>query len=122
LPKSAELRGVVPLIDPAVGGQAVQNANSAKSIKKSFNAAGLSVAQVMVAQGFSNFTAVDVAGNKVAASTLGGATAGGSNGAGSSGVAVSSVAPVASTAAGDCVPSTIMVTVSIALNIQSEIF
>ncbi|CZR55005.1 related to circumsporozoite protein precursor [Phialocephala subalpina] len=71
LPTTAALRGVVPLIDPAVGGEAVENANSNTSIITPFNADGLSVAQVMVAQGFSNFTAVDVAGNKQAASALG---------------------------------------------------
>ncbi|KAH9217683.1 hypothetical protein DL95DRAFT_406390 [Leptodontidium sp. 2 PMI_412] len=119
LPKSAELRGVVPLIDPAVGGQDIENANSAKSIVTPFDATGLSVAQVMIAQGFSNFTAVDAAGTKVAASTLGGATSDASTGsanssAGSSSVAAaSSVAPVASAPAGtDCIPSTTMVTVT----------
>ncbi|CZT41170.1 related to circumsporozoite protein precursor [Rhynchosporium secalis] len=76
LPKSPELRGVVPLIDPAVGGQDIENANSKKSVTTPFSAAGMSVAQVMIAQGFSNFTAVDVAGKKVAASALAGATNG----------------------------------------------
>ncbi|KAF8860068.1 hypothetical protein BDZ45DRAFT_672795 [Acephala macrosclerotiorum] len=71
LPTTAALRGVVPLIDPAVGGEAIENSNSNKSIITPFNADGLSVAQVMVAQGFSNFTAVDLAGNKQAASALG---------------------------------------------------
>jgi hypothetical protein len=71
LPTTAALRGVVPLIDPAVGGEALENASSKKSITTPFPADGLSVAQVMVAQGFSNFTAVDQGGNKVAASTLG---------------------------------------------------
>ncbi|CAK7242968.1 MAG: hypothetical protein STHCBS139747_004473 [Sporothrix thermara] len=70
LPVSEQLRGVVPLIDPAVVGSDLENANSNTSIVTPFDATGLSVAQVMVAQGFSNFTAVDLAGNKVDASTL----------------------------------------------------
>ena len=119
LPKSAELRGVVPLIDPAVGGQDVENANSKTSITTPFDATGLSVAQVMVAQGFSNFTAVDAAGNKVDASTLsGGAATDASTGAASSAVSNSSVVAVSSVAAvssavssTDCIPSTTMVTV-----------
>lgn len=79
LPTTAALRGVVPLIDPAVGGQDVENANSKTSITTPFNANGLSVAQVMVAQGFSNFTAVALDGTKAAASTLGGASSTGSS-------------------------------------------
>ncbi|KAH8667366.1 hypothetical protein BGZ60DRAFT_528669 [Tricladium varicosporioides] len=75
LPKSAELRGVIPLIDPAVTGSETENALSKTSVTTPFNADGLSVAQVMIAQGFSNFTAVGSDGTKAAASTLGGATA-----------------------------------------------
>jgi hypothetical protein len=66
---------VVPLIDPAVGGEATENANSNSSIVTPFSADGLSVAQVMVAQGFANFTAVAVDGTKQDASALGGASA-----------------------------------------------
>jgi hypothetical protein len=75
LPTTLALRGVVPLIDPAVGGEALENANSAKSIVTPFDATGLSVAQVMIAQGFSNFTAVALDGTKQDASALGGASA-----------------------------------------------
>ncbi|KAF7926553.1 hypothetical protein EAE99_005748 [Botrytis elliptica] len=64
LPTTAALRGVVPLIDPAVGGSTTENANSATSTTTPFAADGLSVADVMVAQGFSNFTTTDAAGNK----------------------------------------------------------
>ncbi|EPE35469.1 hypothetical protein GLAREA_11168 [Glarea lozoyensis ATCC 20868] len=64
LPKSAELRGVVPLIDPAVGGSDTENTLSATSITTPFTADGLSVAQVMAAQGFTNFTAVALDGSK----------------------------------------------------------
>jgi hypothetical protein len=76
LPTSAALRGIIPLVDPGVVGSDIENANSATSKTTQFNADGLSVAQVMVAQGFSNVTAEDLTGTKVAASTLGGASAG----------------------------------------------
>ncbi|KAI1463139.1 uncharacterized protein F4812DRAFT_285439 [Daldinia caldariorum] len=61
LPATKELRGIVPLVDPAVTGSDVENANSATSLKSPFDATGLSVAQVMTAQGFSNFTVKGVA-------------------------------------------------------------
>ncbi len=96
LPTTAALRGVVPLIDPAVGGEALENANSKESITNPFPADGLSVAQVMVAQGFSNFTAVDQAGNKVAASTLGTSTSSGSNSGSSTSSNSTAVAAVSS--------------------------
>ncbi|SPQ24610.1 ec7a55ff-1e57-41a1-aca4-24cb751216f4 [Thermothielavioides terrestris] len=56
LPATPELRGIVPLVDPAVIGSDVENANSAKSLTNPFNADGLSVADVAKANGFSNFT------------------------------------------------------------------
>jgi hypothetical protein len=56
LPATAELRGIVPLVDPAVLGSDVENANSATSLKTPFDATGLSVADVVKAQDFSNFT------------------------------------------------------------------
>lgn len=86
LPKSAQLRGVVPLIDPAVVGSDLENKNAAASKTKPFAADGLSVAQVMVQNGFSNFTAVALDGSKSDAS-------GGSPAAGSS-----AAAPVATSA------------------------
>ncbi|KAB8290462.1 hypothetical protein EYC80_010893 [Monilinia laxa] len=64
LPTTAALRGVVPLVDPAVGGSDEENANSKTSVVTPFEADGLSVAGVMVAQGFSNFTTTDAEGNK----------------------------------------------------------
>lgn len=69
LPATAELRGIIPLVDPAVTGSDVENAASATSLTTPFDATGLSVAGVMQAQGFSNFTAVDASGNKAAANT-----------------------------------------------------
>ena len=56
LPATEALRGIVPLVDPAVTGSDVENANSATSLKTPFNANGLSVADVAKANGFSNFT------------------------------------------------------------------
>jgi hypothetical protein len=63
LPTTAVLRGIVPLVDPAVSGSALENSNSAASLQKAFDATGMSVAQVMAAHGFSNFTTKDLAGN-----------------------------------------------------------
>lgn len=74
LPATQELRGVVPLVDPAVTGSDVENTNSATSLTTPFTATGMSVAQVMAAQGFSNFTTVDANGNKAAAAAAGAAS------------------------------------------------
>jgi hypothetical protein len=117
LPTTAALRGVVPLIDPAVGGEALENANSAKSIITPFAADGLSVAQVMVAQGFSNFTAVAVDGTKAAASSLGGASSGSAaaSSVAVSNVSVSTAAAVASSSAVAC-GGTTLVTVTLAVS------
>ncbi|TAQ84815.1 hypothetical protein B7494_g6860 [Chlorociboria aeruginascens] len=114
LPTTVALRGVVPLIDPAVGGEALENANSNTSIVTPFDATGLSVAQVMVAQGFSNFTAVAVDGTSVAASTLGGASGANANTTSNSiapSAIVSSVANV-TTSGSACGASTTFVTVT----------
>lgn len=56
LPTTEELRGIIPLVDPDVVGSDEENANSATSLQSPFDATGLSVADVMIAQGFSNFT------------------------------------------------------------------
>ncbi|KAI1334514.1 hypothetical protein F5Y15DRAFT_429348 [Xylariaceae sp. FL0016] len=56
LPATESLRGIVPLVDPAVTGAAQENTNSDSSLTAPFDATGLSVAEVMIAQGFSNFT------------------------------------------------------------------
>ncbi|KAJ6779962.1 hypothetical protein PWT90_03340 [Aphanocladium album] len=66
LPKSPELRGVVPLVDPSVAGADVENSNAAKSKLNPFVATGLSVADVMQQNGFSNFTSVLADGTKQA--------------------------------------------------------
>ncbi|KAK0374262.1 hypothetical protein CMEL01_04427 [Colletotrichum melonis] len=74
LPATEALRGIVPLVDPAVTGSDAENANSATSLKTPFDATGLSVAEVMQAQGFSNFT--------IKGQAAGGAAAGGNANAG----------------------------------------
>ncbi|KAI1041168.1 hypothetical protein LB505_002398 [Fusarium chuoi] len=77
LPATAALRGIVPLVDPAVDGAATENANSATSVTTPFDAAGLSQAEVMIAQGFSTFTAVGANGDQVELDGQDGAAAGG---------------------------------------------
>lgn len=56
LPATEALRGIIPLVDPDVVGSDTENANSEASLAEPFDATGLSVADVMIAQGFSNFT------------------------------------------------------------------
>ncbi|KAK2812899.1 hypothetical protein FQN50_000920 [Emmonsiellopsis sp. PD_5] len=68
LPATEALRGIVPLVDPDVEGSETQNANSATSLETPFDATGLSVADVMSANGFVNFN--------VAGAAAGGAAAG----------------------------------------------
>lgn len=110
LPATAALRGVVPLIDPAVVGQEIENANSNSSKKNPFDATGLSVAQVMIAHGFSNFTAVSQSGTKVAASALDTAVASGTGNAASSSSATVVAVASSSAAVNVCSPPTTMVT------------
>ncbi|KAK2676289.1 hypothetical protein RAB80_008475 [Fusarium oxysporum f. sp. vasinfectum] len=81
LPATAALRGIVPLVDPAVDGAATENANSATSVTTPFDAAGLSQAEVMIAQGFSTFTAVGANGDQVQLDGQDGAAAGGAGAA-----------------------------------------
>ncbi|KAI2472363.1 hypothetical protein F4781DRAFT_12880 [Annulohypoxylon bovei var. microspora] len=71
LPATTELRGIVPLVDPAVTGSDAENANSETSLQTPFDATGLSVADVMKAQGFSNFT---IAGAAASSNTNSGAS------------------------------------------------
>jgi hypothetical protein len=88
LPATQELRGIVPLIDPAVVGSDKENANAASSLTTPFDATGMSVAQVMIAQGFSNFS---VAGQAQASAS--------GNAAGNGNAAVSSSSTTAAAAA-----------------------
>jgi hypothetical protein len=86
LPATAALRGVVPLVDPDVAGSDVENANSAASVTNPFQADGLSVADIVLANGFSNFTRQSADGAT--------ADAGAAPGAGNGGGAVAAPAPV----------------------------
>ncbi|MCJ1446281.1 MAG: hypothetical protein MMC23_006786 [Stictis urceolatum] len=81
LPTTAVLRGIVPLIDPAVGGAAVANKLSAQSLTAPFDATGLSVADVFAAHGFSNFTTKGLDGAAGAAPAAAAGAAGASAGA-----------------------------------------
>lgn len=67
LPVTEALRGIVPLVDPAVTGSSVENANAASSLTNPFVAGGLSVADVAAANGFTNFTTQAVDGSAGAA-------------------------------------------------------
>ncbi|KAK3346577.1 hypothetical protein B0T25DRAFT_281051 [Lasiosphaeria hispida] len=99
LPATAALRGVVPLVDPAVTGSDIENANSASSVQNPFQAEGLSVADVIIANGFSNFT---LQGADGATAAVGGA-----------GNAVATAAPAATSAAAvvDCATVATLTTV-----------
>ncbi|KFZ01078.1 hypothetical protein V500_00887 [Pseudogymnoascus sp. VKM F-4518 (FW-2643)] len=117
LPATKVLRGVVPLVDPAVTDSDVENANSAKSKTTPFNADGLSVAQVMVNNGFTSLKAVDLTGAtvdvKAGAGANAGANAGADAGAGAVDAAVTTAAAVAAdTTAAACPPATTFVTVT----------
>jgi hypothetical protein len=79
LPATEALRGIVPLVDPAVTGADAENANSAQSLKTPFSAAGLSVADIMAANGFSNFTTQAADGTAGAAPADGNASTGSNN-------------------------------------------
>ncbi|KAK0611394.1 hypothetical protein B0T14DRAFT_540510 [Immersiella caudata] len=87
LPATAALRGVVPLVDPDVAGSDVENANSAASVTNPFQADGLSVADIVLANGFSNFTRQSADGATADAGAGAGAGAG-------NGGAVAAPAPV----------------------------
>lgn len=97
LPATAILRGIVPLIDPAVTGSDLENANSNKSVATSFAVtAGMSVADVMVAQGFSNFTTKALDGT---VGTPGAAAAGSASVASSAAASSAAVSTVAASSA-----------------------
>lgn len=112
LPSTAVLRGVLPLIDPAVVGSDVANKLSAQSLTTPFSNAGMSVAQIFAANGFTNFTTQDLSGNTGSASNASGSggpaassSSGSSDGAGSSNSTAASSTTDGSTgdaAAGGC--------------------
>ncbi|KAK7894235.1 hypothetical protein LTR67_005993 [Exophiala xenobiotica] len=67
LPATDVLRGITPLIDPAVVGSDVANALSAQTKVTPLDATGKSVADLLAGNGFTNFTTQDAAGNTGAA-------------------------------------------------------
>lgn len=72
MPKTDILRGITPLVDPAVDGAEAANALSARSKVAPLEATGKSVAQVMADNGFANLVAKDLAGNVVEIQATGG--------------------------------------------------
>lgn len=72
LPATEELRGVIPLIDPAVEGSAAINAASADSLNNPLAANGLSVADLLESLGFATFNAQNSNGD-ITAPDVGGA-------------------------------------------------
>ncbi|PGH19681.1 hypothetical protein AJ80_03836 [Polytolypa hystricis UAMH7299] len=79
LPQNAILRGITPLIDPDATNAAVANALSAQTLGSPLNADGLSVADLLVQNGFTELTAVDAAGNQVDVGAGGAAAADGAD-------------------------------------------
>lgn len=75
LPATEILRGILPIVDPAVANSNLANQLSAQSKQKPFNAVGLSVAQVFAANGFTNFSAKDLSGAVVQINANAGAAA-----------------------------------------------
>lgn len=67
LPATDVLRGITPLIDPAVVGSDIANALSAQTVATPLDATGKSVADLLAENGFTNFTTQDAAGNTGAA-------------------------------------------------------
>ncbi|KAK5223195.1 hypothetical protein LTR47_010371 [Exophiala xenobiotica] len=67
LPATDVLRGITPLIDPAVVGSDVANALSAQTKVTPLDATGKSVADLLAENGFTNFTTQDAAGSAGAA-------------------------------------------------------
>jgi hypothetical protein len=114
LPTTAALRGVVPQVDPAVGGSDVENANSAKSKTAPFSNFGMSVAQVMAAQGFTNFTSSGAAGAASGAASVAASTAAAVAASSAVSVAATDLPTTMATQVAPCVASTVTVTAVVA--------
>lgn len=118
LPVTQALRGIVPLVDPAVTGSDTENANSATSLKTPFDATGLSVAQVMAANGFSNFTTQAADGTTGSASAASSGTAAASDDV----AAATSAAASATTDAGSvCSAAAAAVTTTVAAAVSTTV-
>jgi hypothetical protein len=81
LPATPELRGVTPLIDPAVNGAAAANALSAASLANPLDATGKSIADLLTENGFTDFTPQASDGSTGAAAGGAAANAGAANNA-----------------------------------------
>ncbi|KAL9619098.1 MAG: hypothetical protein Q9160_006274 [Pyrenula sp. 1 TL-2023] len=114
LPQNELLRGIVPLVDPAVVGSDVENAMSAQSLQTPFDATGMSVADVMAANGFSNFTTKDAAG------TAGAAPAGGAGAAAGAAAASGTGAAAAAASTGSAAASAANSTAATATSADSN--
>ena len=64
LPATPALRGITPLIDPDVVGSNTANALSAQTLDEPLCATGLSIADLLERNGFSNFTRQGLAGSR----------------------------------------------------------
>lgn len=102
LPANALLRGITPLIDPAVDGSADANALSAQTVANPLDATGKSVADLLSENGFANFISQAAGGatTQPAAGAGNGTGAGAGAGAGAGGAASSSAAAPAVTNCG----------------------
>ncbi|KAL7276074.1 hypothetical protein RUND412_000959 [Rhizina undulata] len=67
LPSTAALRGILPLIDPSVVGAAAVNSASPGTLTNPLDQTGISVAQMLINFGFSNFTSEAAATTAAAA-------------------------------------------------------
>ncbi|KIW27674.1 uncharacterized protein PV07_07397 [Cladophialophora immunda] len=125
LPATDVLRGITPLIDPAVVGSDIANALSAKTKVTPLDATGKSVADLLAENGFTNFTGQSAAGAtsappaaSLSAATEASSTSGAAatvtvNGCGTvdTSVATSSAAEIAMTTTAEVATSTTTATV-----------
>ncbi|KAF2502611.1 hypothetical protein BU16DRAFT_448160 [Lophium mytilinum] len=119
LPASKQLRGITPLIDPGVGGSDVANALSASSAKTPLDATGKSIADLLTANGFTNFTGQAADGAAGATPTAGGNAGNAASSAVSSAVAASSSAVVADCGASPVAATSAAAVVSSAVAVSS---
>ncbi|KPI34426.1 uncharacterized protein AB675_3881 [Cyphellophora attinorum] len=76
LPATQELRGITPLVDPALDGAEIANALSAQTKAAPINAVGKSIADLLVEAGFTSFNGADAAGGATGGAAAGGAAVG----------------------------------------------
>ena len=101
LPTTAAIRGVLPKIDPAVGGSTLANQLATTSLTTPFDATGKSIADIFTANGFSNFTTQDSAGNTGTAATAASNTTAASSAASDAATTAAAASSTTSAAATD---------------------